>query len=54
MEEYEDLPIIMNDNIIYGSSPIPDCPANFNDGDYCVLLDKHGAYPLTGAGKGKT
>lgn len=44
-KEYGDISIELNDNKIYGESPIPDCP---EDGSYCLEYDKYG-FVLVGA-----
>jgi hypothetical protein len=36
--------IILNDNILYGESEIPDCPDN-GKGGYCESTDKAAVYP---------
>jgi hypothetical protein len=53
MIEFEDFPMEMNDNVIYGESEMPDCPSNFNSGDFCILKSKFGAFQISGAAKGK-
>ena len=43
--EYEEPTIELNDNKIYGETPISDCP---EDGSFCKPYDKYGVM-LTGA-----
>lgn len=48
--EYKEIKIELNDNKIYGESPISDCPA---DGSFCKPYDKYGVIMTGATHKGK-
>ena len=51
-DQYKDLVMEMNDNMIYGELPIPDCPSKTN-GDYCTIVNKRAIHPPAAALAGK-
>jgi len=48
--DYQEIRIELNDNKIYGESPISDCP---DDGSFCKRTDKYGVIMSGAAMKGK-
>lgn len=49
-KEYKEIRIELNDNKIYGESPISDCP---EDGSFCKPYDKFGVILAGASHKGK-